>query len=116
MRDSPNCGLTGILDSTTIQDMDKELPSNGPISLKVSDEQRSCYREAAKRAGQALATWIKDRADVGAIWPPALEHIERHLLELRKEYLQTTRPIDVSAEGWNEFVGDNINRVVDIPW
>jgi hypothetical protein len=83
------------------------------VTLKLSAEQDRAYREAADREGFPLATWIKHRADVGAIWPAVLKPLEEALYTLRGEYLDNTRPRDVSADDWNEFLRENLQRLRD---
>jgi hypothetical protein len=85
--------------------------SRPPVTLKLSEAQDRSYREAADRTGMALATWIKDRADVGAIWPVVIKPFSDTLLDLREEYEQITAPRDLSFDGWNEFVRLNVHRL-----
>lgn len=83
----------------------------GPLRLRVTEEQHQKYQEAAERAGRPLATWIKEWSEVGAIWPAALKPLLEALHGLREEYQQTTRPIDLSWEGWEAFVVENLHRL-----
>lgn len=99
--------------------MENEPPSRasrsafppGPITIKVREDQRLRYQEAADRAGLPLATWIKAACEQVMVSPPILDPINRWLADLEEEYRQVTRPIDLCWEGWEAFVKENLHRM-----